>query len=62
MTSAALTRAVARATGESKRELRRRGFSLVRFEEPNFDPEPDLKDPEIVDWDALDAERRSNAC
>lgn len=54
-----LNRAVARATGETLREIRRRGFSPVDLLEPEFDPEPDGLSPQTVDWDALAQERYS---
>jgi hypothetical protein len=52
-----LDRAVARATGETVREIRRRGFELVDPADVDFDPEPNATAPQIVDWDALAAER-----
>lgn len=52
-----LNRAVARALGESIREIRRRGFGPADLPEPEFDPEPDEPSPQIVDWDALAQER-----
>ena len=48
MTQAELESEVARVTGESRSEIRRRGFSFVVM--------PHRK-PRIVDWDALDASR-----
>lgn len=57
MTHRQFSRAVAVATGESLREIRRRGFSPADPEEINFDPEPDEASPQIVDWDALALER-----
>lgn len=48
MTHTELECAVARATGETRSTIRQRGFSVV--------PTPQLA-PQIVDWDALDAER-----
>lgn len=49
-------RAIAEAVGETPREIRRRGFQVV--ESPNqFPKEPEWLSPQIVDWDALDAER-----
>jgi hypothetical protein len=59
MNQSAINRAVARATGESVREIRRRGFSLVDPDESDFDPEPDDRQPQIVDWDTLDAQRHA---
>ena len=53
MTQAELNRAVARATGESIREIARRGFVLLT-------PIPVEREPLVVDWDRLDAERRTS--
>ena len=44
MTQAELNRAVARATGESTREIARRGFVLLT-------PVPVEREPLVVDWD-----------
>lgn len=52
-----LDTAVADATGEDLRTIRRRGFSLVDPLNVNFDPEPDLLPPQFVDWDELDMSR-----
>ena len=57
MTQRQLNRAVAMATGESLREIRRRGFGPADLEEPNFDPEPNQLPPQTVDWDVFDASR-----
>jgi hypothetical protein len=57
MTQRELNRAVARATGDSVREIRRRGFSMANPAEVNFDPEPDLLPPLAVNWDRLDSQR-----
>lgn len=55
MTRRELENEVAAVTGESLREIRRRGFSLVQ---PLHDDEPELYAfPQMVDWDALDQER-----
>jgi hypothetical protein len=64
MTQSALDRAVSAATGESLRTIRRRGFSIADPTEVAFDPEPPTtrsttKGPNIVDWDALAAQRVS---
>ncbi len=56
-----LERAISRVTGESPRTIRRRGFSLVNLHDVNFDPEPDAAPPQIVDWDAVDADRQRSA-
>jgi hypothetical protein len=52
-----LNRAVARATGETVREIRRRGFGPADLLNPEFDPEPDETSPQTVDWDELAEER-----
>lgn len=49
-----LERAVCRATGESRREIRRRGFQVIEVDLPE---EPDATALGIVDWDQMDAER-----
>ena len=49
-----LQRAVCRATGESRREIKRRGFQVIEVDVPE---EGDDASPGIVDWDQLDAER-----
>lgn len=48
MTQAQLDRSVAAATGESRRTVRQRGFSLA--DPPPYDPDPY---PQYVDWDDL---------
>ena len=50
MTQAELERELSELTGESLATIRHRGFSLVDFHD---------RGPQIVDWDALDAERVS---
>jgi hypothetical protein len=57
MSPAVLERAVARATGETRREIRLRGFNIADPAIADFDPEPDERPPQIVDWDRLDDER-----
>lgn len=53
-----LDTAVAQATGEDLRTIRRRGFSLVDPDKVNFDPEPDLLPAQFIDWDELEFARR----
>lgn len=53
MTQQDLDQAVAAATGEDVRAIRQRGFSLANPLKVNFDPEPDLRPPQSVDWDLL---------
>lgn len=48
MTQRELERELARKTGETMDTIRRRGFSLVEL--------PD-SEPQVVDWDELEAER-----
>lgn len=52
-----VNRAVATATGEDLQVIRSRGFSLVDPHNDNFDPEPDLRPPQYVDWDELELSR-----
>ena len=52
MSPCELERAVAEATGETRREIRRRGFQLLSETEATDDV-----DAAVVDWDALEAER-----
>jgi len=52
MTQAELNRAVARATGESIREIARRGFVPLT-------PIPIEREPLVVDWDQVDNQRRT---
>ncbi len=61
MTQRQLNRFVAAATGEDVREIRRRGFSIVEPNNIDFDPEPNDLPPQVVDWDEVDALRRSGA-
>lgn len=46
-----LERAVAHQTGEDLRTIRRRGFSVIDLQELDFDPEPNLREPLMLDWD-----------
>jgi len=57
MTQKQLERLVATATGEDLAAIRRRGFSLANPFNGNFDPEPDERPPQWVDWDELEQER-----
>ena len=50
--------AVASATGESLRTIRRRGFSVIEPADVLFDPEPDVRAAQYVDWDELERRRR----
>ena len=49
-----LERAVAQATGESRREIRRRGFQPLV---PDCEPDGEVENVTDVDWDLVDAER-----
>lgn len=59
MTQQDLDRAIASRTGESLKTIRRRGFSIVKPQLKNFDPEPDLLPAQVVDWDEADRKRRA---
>ena len=61
MTQQQLDRAVAEATGESIRTIRRHGFSLVT-PLSIFDPDADeIAQPQVLDWDQIEAERCARA-
>ncbi|HTO04668.1 MAG TPA: hypothetical protein VL069_13240 [Opitutus sp.] len=51
MSQADMERAIASATGESLRTIRRRGFSIMDPREVDFDPEPNDLPAQMVDWD-----------
>ena len=51
----ALEREVAQRTGEDRRTIRHRGFSVIDLREQDFDPEPDIRAPLMLDWDGLPA-------
>lgn len=51
-----IDRAVSVHTGESIRTIRRRGFSLVNPLKV-FDPDEEVSQPRVVDWDELQAAR-----
>ena len=53
MTQQQLDREVANHFGEDVREISRRGFSIADPADTNFDPEPDLRTPSVIDWDEL---------
>ena len=56
MSPRVLNAAIARATGEDVREIRRRGFSIVN-PSARFDPEPDQRPHQVIDWDRVDRNR-----
>ena len=47
-----LDRAVAEATGESLRTIRRRGFSIIDPSVADFDTEPNDLPAQVLDWDS----------
>ena len=57
MTQKQLDDAVAKATGESLLTIQHHGFSLADPIDVCFDPESYDGPPNVVDWDALEAER-----
>lgn len=62
MSQAELERQVSRLTGESLREVRRRGFSIVTPQLSVFDPDPgELSEPQFLDWDQVEADRYGRA-
>jgi len=58
MTQRELNRAVAAATGESLNTVAGLGFSLLEPVDEDFEGDV-LRMPLMVDWDALDWERRA---
>jgi|LakMenEpi03Aug12_release.lakeMendotaPanAssembly.Ray.scaffolds.fasta_scaffold5184653_1 hypothetical protein len=61
MTQQQLDELVAKATGEDVRAIRRRGFSIIDPKVICFDPEPDDRSPQWLDFDELDRERLLHA-
>lgn len=59
MTQSELNRAVATATGETVFTISELGFSIADPDSVAFDPEPYEIEDQIVDWDALDAQRNT---
>jgi len=59
MNQSQLDRAVARATGETRDTIRRLGFSIADPLVVQHDPEACRRAPLVVDWDELEARRRS---
>lgn len=51
MTQSDIDHAVACATGEDLSEIKRRGFSIADPVDVDFDPEPDIRPPQVIDWD-----------
>ena len=49
-----LDTAVADATGEDLRTIRRMGFSPIDLLDRDFDPEPDVRPPFVFDWDKFE--------
>jgi hypothetical protein len=61
VTQSELNEAVADATGESLRTIRRRGFSVFTpLQAFNPDQDDDAL-PSVVDWDALERDQRRSA-
>jgi hypothetical protein len=59
MTLSELERAVARSTGETRREIRRRGFQPLQADSGLLvvGDRDEAATVGVVDWDALEAER-----
>ena len=58
MTQAQLNRAVARVTGESRRLIRRLGFSLIESPAADLAAEP-TDVAKFLDWDQVASQRHS---
>ena len=54
MSPCELERAIAQATGETRREIRRRGFQPLV---PDYERAADDDEGLVIDWDVVDAER-----
>ena len=61
MSQAELDRQVSRLTGESLREVRRRGFSVLSPQLSVFEPDSDLWQPQFLDWAHVEAESYGSA-
>jgi hypothetical protein len=62
MSQRELEREISRRTGESLGTIRRRGFSIMSMPPGVYEPEPEeVVSPQSVDWDEVDAQRRSAA-
>jgi hypothetical protein len=59
MTQSEIDCAVACRTGEELHEIERRGFTIADLDEANFDPEPDDRPPQYMDWDEFELERNT---
>jgi hypothetical protein len=59
MTQGQIDVAVARATGETIAEIRRRGFNLVDPHYASFDSGDAERSPQVVDWEELAEQRPS---
>ena len=57
MRQADLDRAVARATGESVATIRRLGFLLDDPSANRDEPDAEVYDAVVIDWDVLEAQR-----
>lgn len=60
MTQAQLNRAVAEATGETVETIRHRGFSIVTPLKI-FDPDDEMAQPQLADWDQIETDRYRRA-
>jgi hypothetical protein len=61
MTQSQLHRALSKATGESVRIIKQRGFSLLEPDIHRLDDEGFDVPPQTVDWDRLEADRMALA-
>jgi hypothetical protein len=59
MSQKKLEESVARMTGEDRRTITRRGFSMLNLGPVELEDE-DFHEPLVVDWDQLDRERGFN--
>lgn len=57
MTQQEIDDAVAKVTGEDLPQIRQRGFVLADPMNVQFDPEPCVLPPQVLDWDQVQLER-----
>ncbi|MBI1349382.1 hypothetical protein GC163_24205 [bacterium] len=62
MTQTQLDAAIARATGDDLTTIQRQGFSLLSLTPETTHQCDDYRQPLVIDWDLVDAERAVPFC
>lgn len=62
MTQTQLDAAIARATGDDLTTIQRQGFSLLQPDSDSRHQIDDDRDPLVIDWDLVEAERAVPFC